>query len=406
MDIIKQNIKEYNIEYYENLFKKLYQAIFNNDIDLLINIINLIITNKYNKYIYLDYLLNPDIYKYVKIPGKIILPTSSFQLHKIIKIKTNTKGNIGIIFNPFFIYDYRFYNINYYNNDNNNMVFYSNNGESYKYSYIKDHSSEKNWENWYSFIYLSSLLINNSDDDNNIFGNNWMPIDIQQYQKIHTKYRLVSSEIIVRYIGPEIESSGSFYGAIINNNNNKYINSCMARIDSGLLSYNIEYINNTNCQLKNYNNLSMIYNSYYYKQTKCNEGIKLIYYPLDNSYEEFINRIHPKDIYYYHSEDENEEIKDFLQAKYNYRNGFNFMIIGNDLPYNENKDYIQIEIICNFETFLYSTYLNYIPYNQTNINLSDNEKKDILNIIKNNNIFKANENTFLNINDNIANNNK
>ena len=39
-----------------------------------------------------------------------------------------------------------------------------------------------------------------------------------------------------------------------------------------------------------------------------------------------------------------------------------------------------------------------MPNNLTNINLSLSEKNNIINMIKKNNIFKSNENTFLHIN--------
>lgn len=95
--------KQINInEKYNQNFENIYNAIYNNNIDKLIQLIDELIKNKNNKYKYLDYLLNPNIYKYVKIPNNFPLSTVTFQLHNIIKTKTNAKGNIGILFNPFF----------------------------------------------------------------------------------------------------------------------------------------------------------------------------------------------------------------------------------------------------------------------------------------------------------------
>ena len=70
------------------------------------------------------------------------------------------------------------------------------------------------------------------------------------------------------------------------------------------------------------------------------------------------------------------------------------------MPPNIDKKQIQIEIICNFECFFKPEYANYISPNQTNIKLSKKEKNDVINIINKNNIFNANENTFLNIKNN------
>ena len=387
MDNIKKNIEENSN--YEQEFEDIYKAIYNNDIDNLIKLIENLIKNKNNKYKYLDYLLNPSIYKYVKIPNEFSLPTTTFQLHNIIKTKTNTKGNIGILFNPFFLYNKELNN----NSISDNTKFYNNDGKYYDYKYIKDHDGQ-DFTNFYAVLYLSSLSINNSDieNENELLDKYWYPYNINQNIEYFNSYRLVSSEINIKYIGPELESSGSFYGCILNNKSN-YINGSISYINEDQDLINDEYTNIHNIECSE---LNIIYNSYYYKQTKCSEGIKLIYYPIDNSFEEFIAPLNVNNLYYYNNE--NEDIKSTLICKQNYKNNFNFLIIGNDLPFNDAKNYIQIEIICNFEAFFKTEYLNYMPNNLTNINLSLSEKNNIINMIKKNNIFKSNENTFLHIN--------
>ena len=384
--------KQINInEKYNKNFENIYNAIYNNNIDELIKLIDELIKNKNNKYKYLDYLLNPNIYKYVKIPNNFPLSTVTFQLHNIVKTKTNKKGNIGILFNPFFLYTDSLYNNTTVSNNTN---FYNNNGTYYNFNYINN-NKDKNWDNFYTILYLSTLSINNSDSSDELYNIYWYPYNINQNVKYFSSYRLVSSEIVVKYIGPEIESSGSFYGCVLNNDNN-YINGFIANIiqNDGNISVNYnEYVNLHNIE---YNKLNIVYNSYYYKQIKCNEGIKLIYYPIDNTFEEFIKPLNINDLYYYYNR--NDDIRYSLLCKQNYKNNFNFLIIGNDLPFNDNKEYIQIEIICNFECFTKTEYLNYMPNNLNNINLNINEKNDIINLINKNNIFKADENTFLNIN--------
>ena len=436
MDIIKNNIfNKYDKNFYNDLFKQIYQAIYNNDIHLLIKLINELLKDKNNKYIYLNYLLNPDVYKYIKIPNNILLPTSSFQLHRIIKTNTGEKGNICILFNPFFLYDNNLIGMNNYNYDNDveinplkqKMFFYNNDGKKCLYQEVID-NPDNNWNGFYAIRNLSTLLVNTDstvdssgigdyyDNHNNLRFNNdsWIAFDINQKTSFFTSYRLVSAEIIIKYTGPELNASGIFHGSIINDDrrylggNIYYLenddNDDPAPTPGTIPPIEIQKLFIDNNASNTINELSSysIYNTYYYKQTKCNEGIKLIYYPIDNTYEEFVPLLNYSNLEYITQ----YPIYYYLLCKKNYRSGFNFFIIGNDLPININKDYLQIEIICNFEAFYKTEYLNHMPYNQTNITLSNEEKNDVINILKNNNIFKANENTFLNINNDIININK
>ena len=413
MDNIKNNINnEFNNEYYQDLFKQIYLAIYDNNINLLIKLIEKTIEHNNNKYIYLDYLLNPSIYKYVKIPSIIKLPTYSIQLHKIVDYNVNEDGNIGVMFNPFFLYDDNLYNYDNYNN-RNKLPFYNNNGDKYTYQYIINNPEKKNWNDFYTTLFLSSLSINTStplppytQDETILLGDTWYPININQETNIISSYRLVSAEIIVRYTGPETEASGNFYGAIIQSSNN-YINGNIGFLyyddddDSNLIPGavpSLEFDGSTKCNLDKFNKLDTLYSSYYYKQKKCNEGIKLVYFPLDNSDEEFIPLLNQNNLYYYNVF--KEYYINYLLCKKNYNDKFNFLIIGTNLPPNIDKKQIQIEIICNFECFFKPEYANYISPNQTNIKLSKKEKNDVINIINKNNIFNANENTFLNIKNN------
>ena len=425
MDYIKNNIlNKDNKQFYNNLFNQLYLAIYNNNIDLLIQLINELLENKNNKYEYLNYLLNPSIYKYIKIPNKIKLPTTSFQIHRIIKTKANEEGNIGILFNPFFIYDDDLIgdnNKNYINDTEfmhtkEDMIFYNNKGEKHTYKEVIN-QPDKNWEGYYAIRELSSLYINTfsipyTDELYNNIGDiyfnpgSWNPININQKTKLFTSYRLVSAEIIVKYINSDSNASGSFYGGILNDEK-KYLGGYIYYLENydvpgepaptpgTVEDIEIQKLYNESMSANTTSNLTLsnLYNLYYHKQTKCIEGIKLIYFPIDNSYEEFIPLLNYSNLEYLTE----YPAYYFLIAKKNYKYGFNFFIIGNKLPANCD---IQIEISCNFEAFYKTKYLNHIPINQTNIQLSNDEKNKIINIINNNNIFKANEDTFLNINKN------
>ena len=84
-----------------DILNNIYNSIYKHDIDKIINSINNLIKQKKIKNNYLNSLLNPDIYKYSKIPSLIPVPTCSFHIHNYVDIDT-TSGKIAIIFNPFF----------------------------------------------------------------------------------------------------------------------------------------------------------------------------------------------------------------------------------------------------------------------------------------------------------------
>ena len=59
--------------------------------------------NMRNEYRYLNNLLHPEKCKGVKIPSAVPVPSCSFQLHNCITVRTNSVGNLAIMFNPFFL---------------------------------------------------------------------------------------------------------------------------------------------------------------------------------------------------------------------------------------------------------------------------------------------------------------
>ena len=89
-----------------NYTKKLHK-IFNNDkmdfIQIGSAVDELMQYNEMNEYIYLNNLLYPEKYKSVVIPSSIPVPSCSFQLHNSISLTTNSSGNLGVFFSPYFL---------------------------------------------------------------------------------------------------------------------------------------------------------------------------------------------------------------------------------------------------------------------------------------------------------------
>ena len=83
----------------------LYKSMNGEDIDMdgMMNAVDALMKfNAKSKHNYLNDLLYPEMYKNVKIPSPIPVPSCSFQLHNSIKLSTNELGNLAFVFNPFF----------------------------------------------------------------------------------------------------------------------------------------------------------------------------------------------------------------------------------------------------------------------------------------------------------------
>lgn len=383
---------EINKNYKTNIFNilnNIYKSIYNNDINELIRNIEELIKNKNEKYKYLNCLLNPDIYKYSKIPSLMPLPSCSFYIHNTFKFETNSEGYAIIMFNPFFLYNTR---LNTYNNDNNDKsIFYNDNGKSVVWNDIKNIAdSTQKYKNWYSSEYFTSFLFTN---DSSINGNtevfSWEAVNIEQdIPPMYNQYRLVSTSVEVRYIGNNYDGSGLIGGAIILENINKlfskYYKILYNNDNTPRISLNYEY-----SDVSKYSFLKKAYNSYFYKENSWNEGLKMVYFPIDNSYEEFINMT-DRNTYNYNLTGFYNQLSPFIP--YNGRNGFNFLIYVMDgpAPYRENY---KMDIYCNFECLPNAEYLSYMPTNVNNIyKINNKEKKEMINILQEKPIMKLTEN--------------
>ena len=82
------------------------------------------------------------------------MPTGSFQLHKIINLKVNNRGVIGILFNPNFLYNSNL--VNKKNTPQSDTLFYDNNNNSYTYEQLINNNYKNYGEELYAINYLTS----------------------------------------------------------------------------------------------------------------------------------------------------------------------------------------------------------------------------------------------------------
>ena len=326
------------------------------------NVKNLSKFCKNQKYDYLNNLMYPENCKNVKIPTPIPIPSCSFQLHNCVTVQPNTKGNLAILFNPFFLYS-------------NSLL--SKDLQVPAYGGSEAGTGRLEW--------LSSFFLNNSVSlDGNGFDDTWDPINIGQgIPDVYDQYRLVSASITLKYIGRLDIVSGVVGGAIVFDDNPSLAGRLSKGGGSSLMHPQ---------GLGKYGNFDLAIDSFYHQENLTLEGIRELYFPLDNSYEEYLKT----------------DISDKIEIKVgvtgntgglqcattslepdSYRSGFNYLIYVLGAPYN-GPSYFKVDIYCNFECLPKPEFLNYLPISMNAKGLASPEKANCIAKIQEKPIFKAN----------------
>ena len=398
---LEEIINNYDKEMLTTL-SDLYASLTGERLDLN-NIANSIeLLAKYNEkseYNYLNNLLMPEKCKNVKIPSPIPVPSCSFQLHNCVTLTPNSQGNIGIIFNPFFLM----------NKDINmssetvtadtgflNKVI-TQNGTVYASQQLGTFIPE-NQEFIYSIVSGSSLLVNNDEMLSGTEPNdNWVPVNINQaIPGVYDQYRLVSASIVIKYIGRLDIVSGVIGGAVIFDELPLFNGRIHTGIGDGtinakdLLSRGLPagYTNMT--PYAKYGNFDLAMDSFYHQENLCLEGLRQLYFPLDNSYEEYCKLINNDSITSITAQmDEGIERKVNVNLDPdNYKSGFKFFIYTLGAP---NTPCLKLDIYCNYECLPNAQFLNYMPTSVSTYGLNSKDKKEILDVVQKKPIMKANE---------------
>lgn len=308
--------------------------------------------NAENEYDYLNSLLHPEMCKGVKIPSPIPVPSCAFQLHNTVTLSTNSSGNLVFLFNPFFLY----------NDSLNGVVF---------------NPSTSDPSIAFTLNFASSFYFNNNDNvDGRTAGvAGWNNINIGQgIPNVYNQYRLVSASLVVRYIGRMDITSGVIGGAII------YDESVIPSVnvrnnaggDSGIGSLNVEQT------LYKYSNFDLAMDSFYHQETNCIKGLREIYFPLDNTYEEYTKTIGSL------NEMKIMEPLGVLDNRRGFtglcKTGFQKMVYVLGAP--PNSSCFKVDIYCNFETLPNASFLNYMPVSLTQKNVSPEVKKQSIAIVQ------------------------
>lgn len=355
----------------ENEIKKL-NNLLNNDI-LNINLIKHQI-NKLNTYSeeqkleYFNDLLYPEERKNARIPSKVAIPTSTFQLKSSINVSFEW-GNGIIRINPFFL-------------------------ASTAYDKKKIESIE--WNNGLIVeinTYLqkvSQCCAVNCDGEGTCAEFLWETKDLNQTieKNIYSMYRLVSAEVRVKYVGRLAGARGTIGGGVLIK---RFDNLCTIYESNprdwpyvpGLMDVDFSLNKDPNIE-----SIKDCCNLLYYRENNILEGLRLIYFPIDESYEKFYRiydgsdteQLKPVKPYYNHTE--------FKTSEAFYNKNFNWYIFTDGAEHCE----FLIELYSNYECIPAAEVLNYIPVEIRPFCLSLDVKHKIIEDIKKECVKKINKN--------------
>jgi hypothetical protein len=328
--------------------------------------------NKVQEYDYLHNLLVPERCKGVKIPSAIPVPSCAFQMHNSVTLTTNETGFMCAMFNPYFL---------------------SSNTPGSVHIPAGSVPNPSGGEVAYAATdltpsYLSTLWFNNDVDlDGNSSNENFIPMNFGQcIPPVYDQYRLVSASLVVRYIGRLDNASGLICGAVVFDENQN-IGGQMSDGDGG----SIGVLNNPN--LAKYGNFELARDSFYHQEYMSVEGLRMLYFPVDNSFEEYVKTF------------------DMSLGNYNlnpvygntwgngtltvpqdyYKSGFNFFIYSINAP--PSSACFKVDIYCNYECLPNASFLNYLPLSMNAKGISSQEKQKANMIVQQKPVMKANEGT-------------
>ena len=356
-DNITKTLDQNDIKFLNHL-SRLYMELKNSKLDITQikeNVDALQQFNSTQQYDYLKNLLYPEKCKGVKIPTPIPVPSCSFQLHNCLTLSTNSSGNLGILFNPFFLY-------------NNNI-------QSKQFSTNNETESV-------NLTYLSTLYVNNNDTLRGSASDvNWDPISIgQMLPPVYDQYRLVSASVVVKYIGRLDIASGVIGGAIVFDELDGIGGGFVLQTQTGQATGTSIPTN-----ISKYGNFDLAMDSFYHQENLCLEGIRELYFPIDNSFEEYVRMTDGANITL-----EDVSNKLYIKSDQDYiKNGFNWMIYVLGAP--ANSACFKLDVYLNFECLPSASFLNYIPITLSPMGTSSEEKRKANLIVQQKPIMKLSE---------------
>lgn len=321
--------------------------------------------NNTQEYNYLNNMTCPERAKGCKIPSAIPIPSCSFQLHNCVTLRTNNSGNLALFFNPVFLC----------NTNISHDIDYKLTVGANPTDYILTPQN------------MTTLWINNNETLTGSAANyNWSPINIgQMLPPVYDQYRLVSASLVVKYIGRLDIASGVIGGAVIFDEN-KYIGTNYSiKEASGGSSFSYS---SQNSDLAKYGNFDLAMDSYYHRENLTIEGIRELYFPLDNSFEEYTKTLDGTNMNIDGYFDTEPRLKFSADQDY-YKSGFNWLVYALGAP--ANSSCFKVDIYCNYECLPNAEFLNYLPLSMSPYHINNSEKNEANRTVQQKPIMKSSE---------------
>lgn len=322
-----------------------------------------------DEYDYLNSLMYPEKYKGAKIPSQSPVPTSTFQWTARSLLQTSNRGTLLLSINPWFL------------RTSSSDVF----ALHYRPNWISGFQDMKVF-----ITNISSILVCNTGDLTGTSGftsiTKFTPMNLgQTIPNIYSSYRLVSASLNIRYTGALEDCRGIIGGGIRLVDDNLVIgryyrtNNMNAKYDPTQTTYN------TACRLKEYGNFNLIRQLPYSYEGPLLGGLRMLYFPKDNSYEEFIPLFSEENVYAKQDAKRTNIAPEITLKDNSGRTGFMWMVYVQDAIPNYNG-IVDMEITCNYEGIVKPEYLNFIDcsYGSSYSLVDQQRKKYIFDIVKEN----------------------
>lgn len=309
--------------------------------------------NQSQNYAYLTSLLCPERSRGSKMPSQIPVPSCSFQLHNSITLTTNASGNVAFVMNPCFLAS-----------------------ESIIGSSVTIGETSYNIRN-----FVTSAWVNNN---NTLTGsaedNNWVPVNFfQTLPDVYDQYRLVSASLVIRYIGRLDETRGQIGGAIFYDE----LPTMGGQVQPGAG----QVANTGSPYLSKYGIFDYALDAFYSKTNMTLEGVRMLYFPIDNSYEEYTKVMNDSILAVEDGLVDGKVV--FNPSRDYYKGVFNWFFWAQGCP--SATACFKADIYCNFECLPNARFLNYMPVSINNVYIPVDKRKEWIMSIQQHPIMKANE---------------
>ena len=315
-------------------------------------------------YEYLQDLMHPETRPGAKIPSRIPVPSTTFQLKSVATASTNGKGNLLVKANPWVL-------------ASDAAV-----GKTFSYKTVT------NYDCWgyicppFTGLGLDSYA--SLDGINETVWNNtfFQGIDMGQTipDGLYSSFRVVSASLRAKYIGPVEKASGLCGGGITNHP----IEGSMFRYynvvkDSTKPPYDPSH-NNYNTltggtEFTVFNNIDHLTYSY---SGNVLDGVRLLYFPIDNKYEEFtkVFRGDENDLQFLPYPPDFTLYSSPLVNVKTFNNSFWWLIYFQGLP--ASTQCVRLELTINYELMPSEKYLNYMPISINPVYIDSKMRRKLL----------------------------